>query len=185
MRRLAAFSLIFLFLSHPSASAQSAGIGGLRGGAVVSCLRHKVLCSLTGGAAALAARSTAKDIAALDSPKPACAAGYTPLYRVVSAAEHTEILVIKRYSLLFGGMETKEFWLSAQDADWFASRYATLGGTKPKAIVTSMICADTLRQGMPMTDVNHRAIAFERAALEHVNLDAVRTGGIRTFKAFR
>ena len=42
-----------------------------------------------------------------------------------------------------------------------------------------------MQLGDRISDVDHQVVAFDRRALEFVNLDAARSGGIRTLRKFK
>lgn len=107
--------------------------------------------------------------------------GSTEIFRVVSAAELASILQTQQYMLAPGMMEVKLFWLSPDDADWFAS--SPLSGPD-LTLVSSRVFNSTLALGEFSADAGHKFVSFDGAALVSVNNDASRTGGISIRKVY-
>jgi hypothetical protein len=117
----------------------------------------------------------------LDAQTPPCNGDYVPLYRVVGKIERMEIAAIQRYLILPTGIGAKQFMLRLEDAKWIvgvSQQYETTP-TKEMFIVTSRACAATLAMAGKFTDAGRAVVSFGQEALQMVNLDASRSGGIQ------
>lgn len=114
-----------------------------------------------------------------DTPQPSI-----DIYRVVGNVEYAGIRSTNTFQLLPGGGETKQFWLSAADARWYANSVIASGWEGTVSIVSTKITAKTLAGGEKFPDVGHVAVAFRAGPLQSVNNDAARSG-IRTLMRCR
>jgi len=106
-----------------------------------------------------------------DTPQPSVS-----IYRVVGNVEYAGIRSTNSFSLLPGGGETKQFWMSASDARWYANAVESAGWEGNLTIVTTKISDLTFDMGEQFSDVGHPAIAFRAGPLHKVNADAAQSG---------
>lgn len=164
------------------ASAAAAAGGAYAGKKVVgACLRHPFLCAATVAVGATYVGKARQAAQKLDAQTPPCDGEYVPVYRAVGKIERLEIAAIQRYVILPTGIGAKQFMLRFEDAKWivgFNQQYETTP-SKEMFIVTSRVCAETLAMADRFTDAGRAVVSFGQQALQMVNLDASRSGGIQ------
>jgi hypothetical protein len=167
----------------PLAASEAAVVGGAYVGKKVigACIRHPFLCAATVTVGAAYVSKVAHETQKLNAQTPPCNGDYVPLYRAVGKIERMEIAAIQRYVILPTGIGAKQFMLRLEDAKWivgFNQQYETTP-TKEMFIVTSSACAATLAMADKFTDAGRAVVSFGQEALQMVNLDDSRSGGIQ------
>ena len=107
------------------------------------------------------------------------------LYRVVGAQEYASIQAIGGYSPAISGWGEKQFWLSMNDAHWFAANEFRLDSSVTqnfRFVVSSLVTQRTLGMATPLFDAGHPFVSFSLPTFPALNADARRFGGIFTMQ---
>ncbi|MFN7550216.1 MAG: hypothetical protein ACK558_14100, partial [Pseudomonadota bacterium] len=103
------------------------------------------------------------------------------LYRVVGPTELASIFSTTPPQFAPGpsGWGEKQFWLSYNDAEWFAgaeAQYLPGRALIPRAMVSTLVTRSTLALAVPFSDAGHAAVSFGPTAFPALNTDAARFG---------
>jgi RHS repeat-associated protein len=100
------------------------------------------------------------------------------IYRVVGNVEYAGIRATNSFQLLPGGGETKQFWLTAGGAAWYANSLVKSGMWKgPLTTVSTRVSPATLSMAEHFQPENRPGVAFRAGApLSRLNADAARNG---------